>query len=269
MPKTVDKRAQARRTARVQQAHQTTPEQAAARRAAAARKRGKQQSGIVGFIQRFPLATTLLVIAVVGGAVLLMSSLHLGPWYVPPCNLKTHVCQAEAAKAMTIDPTKSYTATIKTARGDIVIALDAKNSPKTVNNFVFLANQNWYNGTYFWRVETPGKPSVIDSSGAPSQLSLIQGGSVSDVGQDDKSIPGYTIPDELSAAKDGYGPGTVAMANTGQPNTGAAQFFIDIGDETSFFSKTYAVFGHVTSGMDVVKKIQPKDKITSITITQK
>jgi Flp pilus assembly protein TadB len=107
MPKTVDKRAQARRTARVQQAHQTAPEQTGAKRSAASRKR-KQKTGLVGFIQRFPLASTLIAIAVVGGAVLLMASLRLGPWYVAPpplCNLKTHECQPNAWKSQAFDPT--------------------------------------------------------------------------------------------------------------------------------------------------------------------
>ena len=102
---------------------------------------------------------------------------------------------------MTLDPTKDYTATIKTAKGDIVIHLDAKDSPQTVNNFVYLAKQGYYNGTYFWRVETPGKPSPIDPSGNPSQLSLIQGGSVQDDGDPNKNYPGYTIPDELTTRR--------------------------------------------------------------------
>lgn len=267
MPKTVDKRAQARRTARVQQAHQTAPEQAGVKRTAS-RKR-KPKTGLAGFIQRYPLASALIVIAVVGSAVLLMSSLHLGPWYVapvPPCNLKTHECQPNAWKAQAIDASKSYTATIHTAKGDILIALDAKNTPKTVQNFVFLANQHWYDGTYFWRVEAPGLQSPL---GGTSTLQLIQGGSVSDTGGDGSTVPGYTIPDELGTTKDGYGAGTVAMANTGQPNTGSAQFFIDTGDNTSQLSKAYTVFGHVTAGMDIAKKISPKDKITSITIVVK
>jgi cyclophilin family peptidyl-prolyl cis-trans isomerase len=168
---------------------------------------------------------------------------------------------------MTLDPTKDYTATIKTAKGDIVIHLDAKNSPQTVNNFVYLAKQGYYNGSYFWRAETPGKPSPIDPSGQPSSLSLIQGGSVQDDGDSGKNYPGYTIPDELTTAKNGYKPGVVAMANKGQADTGAAQFFINTGDNTQYFNPAYAVFGEVTSGLDVAKKIEAKDKIESVTIT--
>ncbi len=184
----------------------------------------------------------------------------------PLCNLKTHECQPNAWKAQSIDTSKTYTATIHTAKGDIVIALDAKNTPKTVQNFVFLADQHYYDGTYFWRVEAPGLQSPL---GGASTLQLIQGGSVANDGSDGSNVPGYTIPDELGTAKDGYGAGTVAMANTGQPNTGSAQFFIDTGDDTSQLSKAYTVFAHVTSGLDVAKKISPKDKILSVTITEK
>jgi cyclophilin family peptidyl-prolyl cis-trans isomerase len=211
-------------------------------------------------------------LALVGVGVMVAHAQQIGP-FAPPkpkavaqatCDLKTHKCTK--APIMTIDVNKTYTATIKTARGDVVIDLDAKNAPIAVNNFVFLANQHWYDGTYFWRVEVPGKPSPIDTSGTPSQLSLIQGGSVTDNGQDGSDIPGYTIKDETVVGN--YTPGTVAMARTSDPNSASTQFFIDIGDESQFFQKTYVIFGKVSSGMDVVKKIQPKDKIESITITE-
>ena len=165
---------------------------------------------------------------------------------------------------MTIDVNKTYTATIKTAKGDIVIALDAKNAPIAVNNFVFLANQHWYDGTYFWRVEVPGKPSPIDPSGGPSQLSLIQGGSVTDNGQDSADTPGYTIKDDKVSA-------TTLRAQwrwrtLARPTRRARSSSSTSATSRKFFTKTYVIFGNVTSGMDVVKKIQPKDKIESITI---
>jgi cyclophilin family peptidyl-prolyl cis-trans isomerase len=71
----------------------------------------------------------------------------------------------------------------------------------------------------------------------------------------------------LSTAKNGYKAGTVAIANTGQPDSGAAQFFINTGDNTSFFNPAYTIVGEVTSGMDVAKKMESKDKIESVTIT--
>jgi cyclophilin family peptidyl-prolyl cis-trans isomerase len=182
----------------------------------------------------------------------------------PQCDLSTHIC---GKPAMTLDPTKDYSATIKTAKGDIVIHLDAKNSPQTVNNFIYLAQQHYYDGTYFWRVETPGQPSPLDPTGQPSELSLIQGGSIQDDGDAGKNYPGYTIPDELATARsDGYKLGTIAMANTGQPDTGAAQFFINTGDNTDYFNPAYAVFGQVTAGLDVAWKIKSKDKIESVSI---
>jgi peptidylprolyl isomerase len=263
MPKTANKRAQIRRSARVQRAHSTEVGQTV-RRVPPARRKVRKRN----FFQNYPWLTVLFVLAVFGVFVMVAHAQQLGPWTPPKptpivqatCDLKTHICTK--APVMTIDTSKVYTATIKTARGDIVITLDAKGAPNAVNNFVFLANQHWYDGTYFWRVEVPGKPSPLD--GSTSQLSLVQGGSVKDDGTDDNTIPGYTINDDPVTGN--YTPGTVAMANSGSANTGAAQFFIDIGDESQFFSKTYSIFGTVTSGMDVVKKLQPKDKIESITI---
>ena len=182
----------------------------------------------------------------------------------PQCDLSTHICDKPV---MTLDPTQDYSATIKTAKGDIVIHLDAKNSPQTVNNFVYLALQHYYDGTYFWRVETPGQPSPLDPTGQPSELALIQGGSVHDDGDSGKNYPGYTIPDELTSASNGYGSGVVAMANYGVADSGGAQFFINTSDNTDYFNPAYAVFGLVTSGLDVARKIESKDKIESVTIT--
>ncbi|MBF6590846.1 MAG: peptidylprolyl isomerase [Ktedonobacterales bacterium] len=117
----------------------------------------------------------------------------------------------------------------------------------------------------FWRVEKPGQPSPLD--GQPSQLSLIQGGSVAKNGQDGASTPGYSIQDEKVIGS--YTPGTIAMAKTSQPNSAGAQFFIDIGDESKYFSPTYQIFGHVTSGLDVASKIAPDDLMNGVTITVK
>ena len=89
-----------------------------------------------------------------------------------------------------------------------------------------------------------------------------------DDGDAGKNYPGYTIPDELTTARSaGYKSGTIAMANTGQPDSGAAQFFINTGDNTEFFAPAYAVFGQVTSGLDIAKMIESKDEIVTIIIT--
>ncbi len=146
-----------------------------------------------------------------------------------------------SAPAMTIDPAKTYTATVKTDVGTFAIALDAKDAPKTVNNFVFLAQHQFFDCVTFHRVI----PAFVDQTGDPTGTG--SGG------------PGYTIPDELPAkasnAADQYPLGSVAMANTGQPNTGGSQWFIVAGAEGESLSNTYSLFGQVTSGMNVVEKI--------------
>jgi cyclophilin family peptidyl-prolyl cis-trans isomerase len=269
MPNSTTKRAQSRQAARVQRAHKTeAPPQPVIRRAPAAKRRRNRPTGFAGFLSQYRWALSFIVLLTLGIGIWALYSQHLGPFapkpFVAKCNLSTHICDKPT---MTLDPTKDYTATIKTARGDIVIRLDAQNSPQTVNNFVYLAKQGYYNGSYFWRVETPGKPSPLDPNGQPSTLSLIQGGSVQDDGDPGKDYPGYTISDELKTAQSGgYKPGVIAMANKGA-DTGAAQFFINTGDNTQYFNPTYAAFGEVTSGLDVALKIEAKDKIESVTIT--
>ena len=191
----------------------------------------------------------------------------LGPFKPAPipqavCNLKTHHCNK--APIMFINVHKTYIATIHTVRGDIVIQLDAKNTPVTANNFVFLAQSHFLDGLYFWRVEAPGKLSPLNNQ--PSTLQLIQGGAVAKNGQDSSSIPGYKFNDEKVVGN--YTAGTVAMANAG-PNTNGCQFFIDTGDNSSQLSKSYTIFGKVISGLDVAKKIQAADKMLSVTIQVK
>jgi peptidyl-prolyl cis-trans isomerase B (cyclophilin B) len=171
------------------------------------------------------------------------------------CNLHTHVCDKPK---MTVDANKAYTATIKTAKGNIVIALDVKDSPIAVNNFVYLAQQGFYNGLTFHRVEHKGQPSSLD--GSISTLDLIQGGDPKGNGQGD---PGYQFQDEPVVGD--YVAGAAAMANSG-PNTNGSQFFICTGDNT-WLPKQYSLFGHIISGLDVAQKIVAGDKMTSVTIT--
>ncbi len=141
----------------------------------------------------------------------------------------------------TIDPTKTYTATITTDLGDIVIALAAKTAPKTVNNFVFLANQGYYNCVIFHRVI----PGFMNQTGDPTGTGT--------------GTPGYTIPDELAPAAstpaNQFPLGSVAMANTASPNTGGAQFFIVDGSQGEGLGDSYSLFGQVTSGQSVADKI--------------
>jgi cyclophilin family peptidyl-prolyl cis-trans isomerase len=235
----------------------------------AARRRAKPR-GPLAIVYNYPWATTIFVALIVIGAFVFARGQHLGPFaeakaQPPSCNLTTHICQKPA---MTINKNKSYTATLKTTKGDIVIQLDAKNAPLAVNNFVYLANQHYYNGTYFWRIEKPGQPSPLD--GQPSTLSLIQGGTVSANPQKDpkeNQRPGYTFNDDPITGN--YVAGTVAMANQNSPNTNGAQFFICTGDDSKVLAKKYDIFGTVTQGLDVAQKMTATDKILSVTITVK
>jgi cyclophilin family peptidyl-prolyl cis-trans isomerase len=155
-----------------------------------------------------------------------------------------------SAPATTIDATKTYTATVKTDLGTFVIALDAKDAPQTVNNFVFLAQHHFFDCVIFHRVI----PSFMDQTGDPTGTG--SGG------------PGYTIPDELPAkasnAADQYPLGSVAMANTGQPHTGGSQWFIVAGAQGESLTNTYSLFGHVISGMSVVEKINAQGSAAGV-----
>jgi cyclophilin family peptidyl-prolyl cis-trans isomerase len=134
---------------------------------------------------------------------------------------------------LTIDPDKTYTATLDTNHGEIVIELDPGRSPLTVNNFVFLARDGYYDGVIFHR--------VIENF-------MIQGGDPTGTGT---GGPGYKFRDELEGAGQ-YSRGTVAMANAG-PNTNGSQFFIchtDVG-----LPHSYTIFGKVTSGLETVDAI--------------
>jgi cyclophilin family peptidyl-prolyl cis-trans isomerase len=136
------------------------------------------------------------------------------------------------APHMTIDQKKTYEATLHTSEGDIVVSLAAKETPVTVNNFVFLARDHFYDGTIFHRV---------------IKGFMIQGG---DPSGDGTGGPGYTFPDEPFTGE--YTRGTLAMANAG-PDTNGSQFFI-VHEDTPL-PKNYVIFGHVTAGLDVVDKI--------------
>jgi len=136
------------------------------------------------------------------------------------------------ATTMQIDTSKNYSAILKTSAGEITIDLDVKRTPKTANNFVTLAKQNFYSNTVFHRV---------------MKDFMIQGG---DPNGDGTGGPGYKFEDENLEGE--YKRGAVAMANSG-PNTNGSQFFIMHKDYD--LPKNYVVFGQVSGGMDVVDKI--------------
>lgn len=153
---------------------------------------------------------------------------------------------------MQIDPNKTYVATISTAKGDIVVQLDAKAAPLTVNNLVFLAKQGFYDKLTFHRVE-PGF--------------VIQGGDPTGTGG---GGPGYTVPAEIGLP---HVEGAIAMArradevNPTRASSGS-QFYITLAP-TPFLDGAYTVFGQVIEGMDVVLSIAIGDVIEKITITEK
>jgi cyclophilin family peptidyl-prolyl cis-trans isomerase len=159
--------------------------------------------------------------------------------------------------SMQIDPKKTYTALIHTDKGDIKIQLFADKTPKTVNNFVFLAQQGFYDGTIFHRV-------IKDF--------MTQGGDPTGTG---RGGPGYDFADEFHPSLRHDKPGILSMANAG-PNTNGSQFFITH-VPTPWLDRKHSVFGEVKSGMDVVLSIPPRDpgrpeypgvKIQSIDITE-
>ncbi|MDD9267787.1 peptidylprolyl isomerase [Paenibacillus sp. GCM10023248] len=170
--------------------------------------------------------------------------------------------------AMTIDTNKTYQADVTTSKGSFTIDLYAKEAPKTVNNFVFLSKEGFYNNVTFHRIIK----SFMIQTGDPQGTGM--GG------------PGYKFADELKTTHK-YEPGTVAMANAG-PNTNGSQFFICSGDDCANLNKmpNYTIFGKVTAeGMATIAKIaetpvekggeatpsKPKEKvtITGITIKEK
>jgi cyclophilin family peptidyl-prolyl cis-trans isomerase len=178
------------------------------------------------------ISTTLLVfmvcitaVAAIGCAGSTHTTVHTEKW--------------SSAPAMQIDQTKTYTAIFDTSMGTFKVELFASIAPITVNNFVFLAEQKFYDGTIFHRI---------------IKTFMIQGGDPLGTG---RGGPGYTIPDEIPAnhVNYTYDPGIVAMANTGLANTGGSQFFICTGSDAASLAPAYTQFGKVIEGMDIVQKI--------------
>ena len=150
---------------------------------------------------------------------------------------------------MTIDSNKSYTATLDTSRGRIVCELYPKDAPKTVNNFVFLAREGFYNGTKFHRV-------ISDF--------MIQGGDPTGTG---RGGPGYKFEDEVENNPKKHTVGSLSMANAG-PNTNGSQFFITH-VVTDWLNGKHTVFGQVISGQEVVNSVQQGDTLDNVSIEEK
>jgi len=166
--------------------------------------------------------------------------------------------QWNTAPAMAIDLKKKYTAIMHTDKGDIELELFADKTPNTVNNFVFLARENFYDGIIFHRVIANFMAQGGDPTGRGS------GG------------PGYRFADEFHPSLKHDKPGILSMANAG-PNTNGSQFFITH-VPTSWLDNKHSIFGQVVGGMDVLMSIPPRDpmnpeypgvKIQSIDILEK
>ena len=157
---------------------------------------------------------------------------------------------------MEIDPSKRYVAEMETSMGSMTIELDPIAAPKTVNNFVFLARQGFYDGVIFHRV---------------IQGFVLQGGDPEGTG---RGGPGYRFEDELPKAGR-YEVGSLAMANAG-PNTNGSQFFVISGPSGVRLPPQYSLFGKVVKGLDVVDAIEkvptgagdrPKEDVVIISVT--
>ncbi len=178
----------------------------------------------------------------------------------PPTKPVTSKKMYSYPPVMAIDSAKTYSATLETSAGKMVVSLNAKETPITVNNFVFLAKEKFYDGTIFHRT-IPGF--------------MIQGGDPQGTGMGD---PGYKFDDEAFSGK--YERGTIAMANSG-PDTNGSQFFIMHADYP--LPPNYVIFGKVTEGLEVIDAIataptKPGGEgsspvapvtVTSVTVTEK
>ena len=153
-----------------------------------------------------------------------------------------------APPSTSIDSNKQYTATFDTSKGTIVCELFTKDAPKTVNNFVFLARDHFYDNTRFHRV-------IKDF--------MVQGGDPEGTG---RGGPGYRFEDEVKSNPHKHKVGSLSMANAG-PNTNGSQFFITH-VVTDWLDGKHTVFGQVKSGQNVVNAIQQGDTLKSVTIQE-
>jgi peptidylprolyl isomerase len=276
MPKTT-KRAASKRAAKVAKAHSTeAPKFVGKKEAPVQRMPGNKQPS--KGVTRYPWASIILTLLVIGLGGWTIYFYHVGPFALPPVKAKpivkvsptpiiptptpsttaspclqivkqlTDTAPAPTATqfkqithtysqapAMTIDTSKVYCAGINTNRGLIILELDPRLSPHSVNNFVFLAQHHFYDCIVFHRVV----PKFVIQAGDP--LGTGAGG------------PGYKFNDEPVLAN--YTQGCVAMANSGA-NTNGSQFFICIADDSKALQKQYNLFGHVVQGMNIALKIQ-------------
>jgi peptidylprolyl isomerase len=218
-------------------------------------KSRRQQVKAQSALQRNWVAYSIAAVIILGAAYVLYTlvagnsagSTGAKTWSSPP--------------PMTIDTSKQYTAHIQTVKGTIDVQLLPKDAPQTVNSFVFLARQHYFDGVTFHRV----LPGFMAQGGDPTGTGT--GG------------PGYSFANETSTGLTFDQAGVVAMANTGQPNSNGSQFFITYAAQPSL-NGGYTIFGRAISGMEAVQALTPRDpstspnappgdKITTITIDEK
>ena len=156
--------------------------------------------------------------------------------------------QYSAYPEFVVDPSKAYTATMQTNRGDIELELFAAYAPKTVNNFVFLARDGFYDGLTFHRVI----PGFVAQGGCPLGTGT--------------GSPGYRFEDETRGNPHKHEVGSLSMANAG-PNTNGSQFFI-CHEPQPHLNGRHTVFGRVTQGMDVVLSLEQGDFMERVTIQE-
>ncbi|GAC1389864.1 MAG: hypothetical protein NVS4B11_39530 [Ktedonobacteraceae bacterium] len=281
MPKTT-KRAATKRAAQIARAHATQLPKLEVKESPIRRSPGYKRPA--RGLARYPWATVLTILIIALG-IYMLYFYHVGPFALPKPQTKkvavTSVCAVSSilskitdtsaapsqatfdatkhsypkAPTMSIDTKKTYCAGINTNRGLIVVELDPSLAPNTVNNFVFLAQNKFYDGMVFHRVIQTGTGLHIIQSGDPLGKDLTKRGT---------GGPGYKFADE--PVKGNYSDGAIAMANSG-PNTNGSQFFICTGDDTSL-PKSYNLFGRVVQGLDIAKKIQgPGDDAATKSIT--
>ena len=285
MPKTT-KREATKRAARVAKLHATELPKLEVKTAPPVKRSGYKPP--TRGVARYPWATSIITLLVIGLGIFTLYYYHFGPFALPPkpkpavvascttasvLNKITDTSPAPSqatinatkhtysqAPAMSINTGKIYCAGINTNKGLIVVELDPKIAPNTVNNFVFLAQNHFYDGLVFHRViqqseKTAGSGPYIIQTGDPLGNNPAKRGT---------GGPGYKFNDE--PVQGSYTEGTVAMANSGA-NTNGSQFFICTGNDTTL-PKSYNIFGHVVKGLDIALKIQgPGDDPTTKNIT--
>ncbi len=155
--------------------------------------------------------------------------------------------QWDKPPAMQIDPKKTYRITIETNRGDMELELYPEYAPKTVNNFIFLAQEAFYDGVVFHRV-------ISDF--------MVQGGDPTGTG---RGGPGYKFEDEVAENPLKHETGVISMANAG-PNTNGSQFFITHSPQPHL-DGMHTVFGKIIEGQQVVNAIQQGDRMVKVTVS--